>query len=396
VTRSGVRTAAWSLVLACAGLPRARADIQTRIIPLPVYATLPNEGNTYGVMPIFVLVDREEGETRAILAPSLSWNDTIELTGTMRWYQFPSPTRSITAIASASTHINRNLFFQVQDLPRERGDLTTELDARAERNIFYRFFGFGPDTQPQDESSYTRDNLFLSLREGWNAAGHVNIGTLLELRGDDVERHAVPGLPLAPDRFPTAPGMRGAGAILEGLSLRFNTRALGEYSDTGVLIQGDGAVAEGLAGGGSFARAMWQAIGLWRETSWLSAAARARIEYVWGDNVPFYYQSSLGGERLLRGFTEDRFIAAGAWTAEFEQRIRGIHSHIFGVTTDWRADPFITVGQVFTGAAQIVSNVRIAGGVGLRAFVRPNVLGRIDIGYGGEGAKVYVVIGYPY
>jgi hypothetical protein len=34
--------------------------------------------------------------------------------------------------------------------------------------------------------------------------------------------------------------------------------------------------------------------------------------------------------------------------------------------------------------------------VGFRAFVHPNVLGRVDVASGGEGIKVYVELGYPY
>jgi hypothetical protein len=34
--------------------------------------------------------------------------------------------------------------------------------------------------------------------------------------------------------------------------------------------------------------------------------------------------------------------------------------------------------------------------MGFRAWVRPNVVGRIDVANGGEGWKVYVEIGYPY
>jgi hypothetical protein len=34
-------------------------------------------------------------------------------------------------------------------------------------------------------------------------------------------------------------------------------------------------------------------------------------------------------------------------------------------------------------------------GLGFRAWVHPNILGRVDAAYGGEGLKFYVVLGYP-
>jgi hypothetical protein len=66
------------------------------------------------------------------------------------------------------------------------------------------------------------------------------------------------------------------------------------------------------------------------------------------------------------------------------------------VTADWRLDPFVGLGQVFGATDRALSHPRVAAGVGFRALVRPNVLGRVDVATGGEGWKVYVEIGYPY
>ena len=45
---------------------------------------------------------------------------------------------------------------------------------------------------------------------------------------------------------------------------------------------------------------------------------------------------------------------------------------------------------------EALSRPKLALGLGLRAFVRSNVLGRIDLAAGGEGLKVYVELGCPY
>ena len=71
-------------------------------------------------------------------------------------------------------------------------------------------------------------------------------------------------------------------------------------------------------------------------------------------------------------------------------------AHWFGVTTDWRIDPFAAAGRVFGQIARPFSNVRLAAGVGFRAFVRPSVLARVDLAWAGEGVKAYVNLGYPY
>lgn len=109
-----------------------------------------------------------------------------------------------------------------------------------------------------------------------------------------------------------------------------------------------------------------------------------------------YQQSRLGGAYLLRGFTEGRFADRQSWTVEAEQRIRVRQTRMFGVVTDWRIDPFVAAGQVFGATRGPLAHPQVAAGVGLRAFVRPNLVARVDLADGGEGLKVYVELGYPY
>jgi hypothetical protein len=35
-------------------------------------------------------------------------------------------------------------------------------------------------------------------------------------------------------------------------------------------------------------------------------------------------------------------------------------------------------------------------GVGFRAVVRPNVVGRVDVGFGNEGPAIFATLGYPF
>src|ERR671924_567297 len=80
-----------------------KGGLATRLVPLPVWATLPNEGSTYGVMPVFILVCDETQRTDSIVAPSVTYNDVIHYTGTLRWFHYPSDEKSLTVILSAST-----------------------------------------------------------------------------------------------------------------------------------------------------------------------------------------------------------------------------------------------------------------------------------------------------
>src|SRR6185437_8131314 len=138
-------------------VPKSPHLINTKIIPLPIFATDPSEGNTYGFMPVLLKVRHTDGSTAAIYAPSLSWNAIIHLTGTFRYYLYPSKTQTLMVIPSVSTNVNWGLYVLWLNQSRERGRWTDQDLVRVSRNIFFRYFGLGPGTQLGAQSSYTRE-----------------------------------------------------------------------------------------------------------------------------------------------------------------------------------------------------------------------------------------------
>jgi hypothetical protein len=376
--------------------PGCPVGLSTRIIPLPVYSTLPNEGDTFGAMPVFLRVCDPNQTTDSIIAPSGTWNDVIRWTGTLRWFHYPAEDQALTFIASVSTRINSGVLLQWRDLPRAPGATTTEIELRWQRSVFYRFFGLGPNTPETDETSYTRVRAHASARQGLNFGNHWNAGIGLLFHRDAVQDLGVPGLPLSRRTFPDVPGMGGSTIIAQTIDVRYDSRPSAEYSERGLYAGAGIGVVEGLAGSPAYLRGHLRVRALHPETGWMGTAARFDWTGVSTSRAPFYDQSTLGGAFLLRGFTEDRFVDQDAWTVELEQRIQVLQTHIYGVTADWRVDPFIAVGQVYRALHQALSNPRVTGGVGFRAWVRPNIVGRVDVATGGEGWKVYVEIGYPY
>ena len=379
-----------------ASLAGCPGGLQTRVVPLPVYATLPNEGDTFGAMPVFLRVCDDNQRTESIIAPSITWNDVIHATGTFRWFHYPSDDQSLTFVASVSTRINSNVLLQWKDLPRRQGGSTDEIELRWQRSVFFRFFGLGADTPADAESSYTRVRGHLAARRGLNVGDNWNVGVAVLLDRDVVQDLGVPGLPLARRQFPAVPGMGGSTLFGQAIDVRFDTRERRETSERGFLADLGAGVVEGLTGSPTFLVSHLDVRAILPETGWISAAARFDWRGVSSPRAPFYAQSSLGGAYYLRGFTEDRFIDQNAWTFEMEQRTRVFQTHIYGVTADWRIDPFIAVGQVYRALDEALSHPRVAAGAGFRAWVHPNVVGRVDVANGGEGWKVYVEIGYPY
>jgi hypothetical protein len=369
----------------------------TSFFPLPLYSTVPNEGSTYGFLPVFLRVS-SAGEISSILAPSVSWNRAAGINTTFRYYRYPSRIDSFTFIGAASTKGNRTFLVTYDHLPWTPGEATAELYGRARRNIFYRYFGLGPDSTEAGESSYARASMAVTARFGMNFPSHLNAGVRLTVRDDRPQYHTIFELPALQAVHPDAPGLDGAALGAVGASLRYDTRPRGDYAPRGLAAELAGGRAQGLRGFDHYWSVTAHGRALWEETSFLHGAARVYYNQIWAgrDQIPFYYQSTLGGEMLLRGFPEDRFFDHGAWEVETEQRFRVLRTRIFGVTTDWRVDPFVAVGQVFPDLASAASHPRFTAGVGLRAWVQPNVLGRVDLAYSGEGLRAYVVLGYPY
>jgi hypothetical protein len=367
----------------------------TKLIPLPIYATLPDEGSTFGIMPIFLVVDKETERTTSIYAPSYSWNRIIGDSGTFRWFDYPNDHSSLTVTGGASTHVNWGGLVLWNNEPKADGSTTDNFFFRWGRNVFYEFFGIGPNTTLSDQTSHTRIKFDTWYRKGWNL-GHFNIGGRFEFARDIVEDITQPNLPSSTDVFPNAPGMGGSTVVIEALDVRYDSRPNGDYSEQGTYADLSVGPAQGVSKSPDYWVVSAESKALVEETDRLQGGIRVFTSYVTSPDVPFYHQSSLGGSFLMRGFTEDRFFDQGAWTIELEQRIRLFQTHIYGVTADWRVDPFLAIGQVWDGASGPFSNVKPAGGLGFRAWVRPNVVGRVDVAVAGEGVLTYVELGYPF
>lgn len=372
-------------------------DSETQILGVPVWATDPNEGDTFGAMPILMGVCNEDHHTDWLFAPSVTWNSLIHYTGTLRLFAYPDRDKTLQVIASMSTQTNYNYWISWQDLPSAQFALTDESIAKVTRSLFTRFYGMGPRSRAMDESTYTLSRAFITDRRGINLGHDLNVGVIGGLEYDHALDEGIETLPLAPEMFPTVPGIRDASFVMwQGLDVRYDNRVGGDFAEQGVRADLWGEVVEGLMNAPVFGKAGAQVNAIWRETGFLGGAVRAMWTGVSDASAPFYDQSMLGGSFVLRGFGEGRFVDRMAWEIETEQRIKLLTTHFFGVTTDWRVDPFITTGQVFGSWSAALDKPQVAAGVGLRAFVRPTILGRLDIAAGGEGAKVYVEIGYPY
>jgi hemolysin activation/secretion protein len=116
-----------------------------------------------------------------------------------------------------------------------------------------------------------------------------------------------------------------------------------------------------------------------------------------GTDVPFFEQSSLGGQNNLRGYGVDRFIDQHLIALSIEERIHLVRTKIAGVTAEFEIAPFLDTGQVFSNFKDVsFKSYRMTPGIGFRGLVKPNVVGRIDYGYSREGGAVFAGLDFPY
>ena len=124
---------------------------------------------------------------------------------------------------------------------------------------------------------------------------------------------------------------------------------------------------------------------------------RADLQATIGDQVPFFEQSSLGGQNNLRGYGVDRFIDKNLVAFSVEERLHVARTRIAGVMADFEIAPFVDTGQVFNSWRDIsFKEYRVTPGLGFRGIIRPNVVGRVDYGFSKEGGAVFAGLDFPY
>src|SRR5262249_52616335 len=93
----------------------AAADNTYTFFPLPAFDTDPNEGETYGVLPVLMVTDAD-GAVRSIIAPSITWNEIRGVTGTFRYFLYASALERLEIIGSYSEKIDREARIQYKTL----------------------------------------------------------------------------------------------------------------------------------------------------------------------------------------------------------------------------------------------------------------------------------------
>ncbi len=287
------------------------------------------------------------------------------------------------------------------------------------RTLTRRFYGLGPDTTPDDETSYTDQMVFAGATiEGGPLAPLPNLIARVGLRGEfhRLDDGRVQDVPSALNAFPTLTDeANDRGEAVSTVGLRWEARdspanpyrggsldvAVEAWGDTGTVGTAAGTWALSLPSpfhdGGA---ADLAARGREENPPTDVLAVGVQVQQAGGD-VPFYGLPSLGGSKTLRGYLADRFVDRAAWHASVEWRT-WILPRGFNITKAVRIErvglaPFWDVGTVAPRLGDLPkARLHHNPGLGFRfAFERAMVL-RLDIARSAEQTGVNLDMGMAF
>jgi len=379
----------------------AMADpVKVITIPLPVIAASPNEGVTAGGLSAFLIHNRQD-EIATLLAPQINQNPNFGTTFSFYGAFYPSRQQSWELSLAKSTRVNENFELRGIDSSLLAGKLELNGYLFRLRDGSSRFYGFQSGATRDGETNYANDEYGVTAAIGYQVGKHYQVVVGERLRSVDITPGAVRDVPYTRDRYSPdqVPGLNGFTAHAQRVSFVYSTLDTPSLATFGGYARATAEVSTTLLGSSADYRHYEVELKGYVPVDNARYVSVFRLMYnqTLGDDVPFLERSILGGETTLRGYGRNRFIDSSFILCNLEERIRLVRWEIFGVTADWELAPFIDLGLVTRSLTTAdAQDFEFNPGIGIRAVVRPNIVGRLDIGIGRDGPALFLGLGYPF
>ena len=375
----------------------ARADVQ--YFPIPAVSTSKNDGNDTGLI-VPILITHPDGELKYLVAPMFVQNSIVGSRGSINLFRYEPGGREIRFIGSFTERIERKVVFSYADPAFSQGRYSLNFGASFFKNATSRFFGLGEATSESEQTNYTAREARANWRFGVYANEVTQISVGQRFRQVSLQKGAT-DLPFTGDQFPAVDGVQGETLILgHRATFYYDTRNNLVSPTDGMAVTAYAEVNQNLHNGDHpvYSRYAMEVKKLFpSESKRAILVVRADLQATIGTQVPFFEQSSLGGQNNLRGFGVDRFIDKHLVALSVEERIHIMRTKVAGVTADFEIAPFLDSGQVFNDYKDVsFKNYRMTPGIGFRGVVKPNVVGRVDYGYSQEGGAIFAGLDFPY
>jgi len=375
------------------------------LFPVPEVATDPNQGTTFGILPVFLFSD-DHHEIRQILAPDIAINTILGASGNFRYLAYPSSNTQYYFMAGGSQNIARrvDLFYSTG---RDR-DKWWSFEGRLffEKDPTERFYGLGNNSSHGNETNYTTQQLYFRGTLGINFTHNLQLAITEQPWYMRIQQGALDNLPFIGTRLPLLQGLGGGSEMVTQVVATYDTRDSVDVPRHGGLYRAFYGVADrAFLSSFSYNQAGFELRHYLPITSRITLAGRIYSLYTpAGQETPFWAMARLGGEesilfdqQTLRGYGAGRFVDNNITDFNFEVRARVYERNIMGTHGILELAPFIDAGKVFAYADQNpLTPLHPVGGLGFRGIAEPFVVGYVDVGWGSQGPAFFSGINYPF
>lgn len=254
-----------------------------------------------------------------------------------------------------------------------------------DRYLVSNFFGIGSESRKADRETFTKEmaEVQLVLGKGWSGEFVTQAG---------VRFRTVRNTGFAPTGSfaTTLPAINQGRSFgwTANLALRYDSRDSHINPSRGGVVQLD--LERGI-GGDYRASSVSLIVQNYHVLFYPKTILAARVmgQAVDGTGLPLHTYVTLGGNRTLRGYPQDRFLGKVLWLGNLETR--------FPIVWRLHGLAFYDVGQVRGTAGQLTMSRgwRSNTGLGLR-FLMDTFIVRCDVGWSREGSGLYFNFGHLF
>lgn len=265
---------------------------------------------------------------------------------------------------------------------------------QSQRNFFY---GLGNNSSKGAYTQYSfLDNSYYA-KMGFEIWQSIVLGAGLLYRSTGLNLGADPTAPQYFDIYPNDPNYSGTTNWATTLFAQYDTRqGLAPQSGDFAILSWD-QNQPWYGSSLSMQRLRMEGLRYWLiQDKVLTVLTRAKYEHVWGEQVPFFLKSRLGGQSSLRGYVHNRFIDAASFLINAEPRwtfwVPG-GSWINRMELSLGLD----IGRVFEKEnVPPFDPYHTNWDIGLTAITSSNVPIRLDYSVAGEANLFYLHLLYPF
>jgi hypothetical protein len=386
------------------GLSRWINPATAPFIPVPVIGADPNSGTTLGILPTW-LQSNDKDEISRIIAPDLIHNPNFGWGAHGRIFDYPSENEQLSLVGSISQRVQRGIDAEYQTELTRHERWSFNFSLIFDQDGTQRFYGYGSHSRKGNETDYTKSQELFEFQAGLNLTREWQLLFTVRPQRYEVRAGTLDGLPSIEERFPDLNGLGSTTAVLNRLSLIYDTRDSRSVPTQGVqaIVYGGLAGRHGVLNDSMYSEAGIDARSFWPLAAYGVLATHVALRYLPSEHdVPFWAYSELGGDRdyvggaqALRGYGAGRFYGRNSLAGSVELRNKLFGFNAAASHVDVEVGPFIDTGDV-SSAGLPVRHLHYVTGVGFRGVARPFIVGYVDMGYGDEGVAIFTGIDYPF